>query len=824
MNELPRSNEYRFLDVSEIEINGRAWVPAFGTKILEQGGRMRVLMVWGQPSARLLLSRVEKDPSRGSLLVAYFGTLGPEARAELAAASDGPLMVVDDAALAYLAAHGNRQVSVTTETLLPFSGVNPYIKEKRGGIGREMFYGRDAERKSIIDPDGTQIIFGGRGLGKSALLKDAGERFAEQQPGYHVPFHLDLSRHSIGQGRALGAEDIWSVLDQELTELGVLPRQQRRKATTTGPYERVRSGIKEWLAGDARRRMLILMDECDLFFEADVPHCTQTQRLKGLCVDHPNRLKVVFAGLHSVQRFTRLARNGPFRHLAQTPTVIGPLAPQFAADLLLLPMRALGFEFADVDLVHRVLGYCSYQPFLLQMFGSRLVEVMQRRRARGDLGGPPYRIGAAEVEVVESDPLLREGITKAFKETLTLDDRYSVIANVLAWYAREYGLETRLSDVELRDECADWWPAGFEQLDSEAFRTYLQEMVGLGVLAPNHDGRGWHVRGPNALRMIGTAQEVVTQLERAKSECELRETVILQGRPELADGRAAPLTVTQVDDLLGDHTNQTRVVLGTPATGIGDVAETLHAVTGRVAGWSVYPAEKNRAFRQRLTDGRPGERCVVVSDLRKVNEDTCRESLELAQSLFPERPGVTRAVVFLAGPGQLGLWRQVLTDDEAAASLVVVLRRHDRRSLKSWTQSSGLFDTEEGRAGVLEVTGGWPVLLDRAVELHRSCRDESQVLRRLADELEEAGPAARLVEASGIDADPCIAMGNRAVLREFGGDWVTEDVLVTAMELEGLEEQEARWVFACLEAFQAFEREGTRLRAEPVLRACWSRA
>ena len=45
-------------------------------------------------------------------------------------------------------------------------------------------------------------------------------------------------------------------------------------------------------------------------------------------------------------------------------------------------MEALGYRFADQDLVNRILGYCSYQPFLLQMFGHRLVEHMHAHRTR----------------------------------------------------------------------------------------------------------------------------------------------------------------------------------------------------------------------------------------------------------------------------------------------------------------------------------------------------------------------------------------------------------------------------------------------------------
>ncbi|MFJ9443779.1 hypothetical protein ACIRRH_18170 [Kitasatospora sp. NPDC101235] len=729
LHNLPRSNEYRFVDVLDIEINGRAWAPAFGSRILERAGRLRVLMIWGRPSAQLLLSRVAQEPSKESLLVAYFGTLSSRARAELAAASldVAPLMVVDDAALAYLAAQGNRQVSVATETLLPFSGVNPYIKEKRGRIGREMFYGRDSERKNILDPDGTQIIFGGRGLGKSALLNDAGDRFAEQQPGYHKKLYLNLDHHNIGKGTALGPEAIWGVLDGELTEQ--LPLAKPRRKAGTSPYERVRSVIKQWLGEDSRHRLLILMDECDRFFEADVPHCTETRRLRGLCTETPGRMKVVFAGLHSVQRFTRLARNGPFSHLAQTPTVVGPLAPQFAADLLVDPMRALGFEFVDVDLVNRVLGYCSYQPFLLQMFGSRLVEVMQQRRARGDMDGPPYPISPTDVEAVESDPSLRADITAAFKDTLTLDDRYDVIANVLARHARDNGLETRLTDAELRQECGSWWPDGFVGLDSEGLRAYLQEMVGLGVLAPNHDGRGWHLRGPNALRMIGTAEEVENRLLSAADECQLEETVVLESRPELRDNRAAPLTVTQVDDLLGNHVNQTRVVFGTPATGIDDVEDTLRSVTERVAGWTLPPIGRPSVFRQALTGGRPGERRVVVSSLAKkgTSDETCRESLVVARTALPEIPGVTRAVVLTLGTHQLGLWRELLTSPDDADSFAVFLRRHDQRSLRAWAQHTEIF-TADRVSRLLEVTGGWPILLDKAISLHKDHGNEDEAL------------------------------------------------------------------------------------------------
>ncbi|WP_374985372.1 hypothetical protein [Streptomyces fradiae] len=815
--------EYRLFEATGVEINGRAKAPAFGSEIREQGGHLRVMMVWGRPPAKVVMSWAERDTSGVSLVVVYFGTLSREARVELAVGSGRlqPLLVVDDAALAYLAARGNRQVSTATQTLLPFSGVNPYIREKRGRIGGEMFYGRDAERKSILDPRGTQVIFGGRGLGKSALLADAGERFAEQRPGYQQAVYVNLDQENIGKGSSLGPEALWSVLDRELTDAQVLDRPQGRKTPPDIP-ERVRAGIRSWLDGDSRRRLLILLDECDQFFEADAPRFDQTKKLKGLGSDTKDRAKVVFAGLHSVQRFSKLASNGPFGHLAQTPKVIGPLAPQYAAELLVEPMRALGFEFQDLDLVNRVLGYCSYQPFLLQMFGHRLVELMHRKRARRGAEGPPYTVEATDIEVVESDAALRDGISAAFKDTLSLDHRYDVIANVLAYHARHHGLEVRLSDAELREECETFWRRGFEQLDTEGFRAYLSEMVGLGILAPNHDGQGWHLRGPNALRMIGTSHEVDARLLRAEQDCELQESIVQEGRPELPDGRPAPLTITQLDDLLGERSNQTRVVLGTTATGVTDVGDTLRSVAGRIADWKLPPIGKAATYRQELTGGVPRERRVVISDFARypARPEACREAVELAETLLPGTPGVTRAVVLVTDPGQLALWRTLLTGTEPTSAAPVVLRRHDRRSLRGWAQRVNMFHTEDRLDRLHETTGGWPLLVDRAHRLHAELDDPDEVLRRLADLRTDRVEARAFAMATGVYADPLLMTGYRAVYEGFEDGPFDLEGAVTAVALRIEDEDEARWIATCLDALQVFDREGTQLRLEPLLREC----
>ncbi|MGQ4414681.1 hypothetical protein ACN6LA_004719 [Streptomyces sp. SAS_269] len=825
LRELRNDKDYRFFELGETEVTGRAWAPAFGSQIKDRGNKLRALLIWGRPSAKLLISRISQDPDESSLLVVHFGTLDSRTRTELAAASQGskPILVVDDAVLAYLAAHGNRRVDAATETLLPFSGVNPYIKEKRGQIGREMFYGRDRERKSILDPAGTQIIYGGRGLGKSALLADAGDRFVEQRPGSHRKLYLNLDKIGIGKGTVLGAAAIWTTLDQELIKAGVL-EEPRRRGPRLEPWQRVTEGIAKWLAQDADRRLLILLDECDSFFEADVPECTETRRLRGLGEDSRGRAKVVFAGLHSVQRFTRLARNGPFSHLAQTPTVVGPLTPQFAADLIVHPMRALGFEFEDVDLVNRVLGFCSYQPFLLQIFGSRMVQVMQDKRARQPLLPPPYTIEAVDVDAVEQDASLRSDITAAFKDTLALDDRYNVVANVLAQHARDNGLETRLSDRELRDECAGWWPQGFDKLDSEGFRAYLQEMVGLGVLAPNHDGQGWHLRGPNALRMIGTAQEIEARLLGAERESRLEEAVVLESRPQLDGGRrSAPLTINQIDYLLGEGGNQVRVVLGTRATGIGDVERTLRDATGRVAGWTLPPIGSSNTYRRELAVGRAGERRLLISDLTLNSDKSCRESLDQARTVLPSVADATRSVVLVSSAAQLPFWRELLGEVETQRAdgddTVVVLRRFDQRALRDWTQNHSAYETEERLARLAAVTGGWPMLLDHVLALREQHKDQDLALHELEQWLGRQDGAEEFAYAVGVLDNEAVRAGYDAVVEQLSTGWNCAADCVAAAELAGLAPDDAQWALTCLETLQVLDRDATRLRVEPVLHA-----
>ncbi|RPE39945.1 hypothetical protein EDD90_2972 [Streptomyces sp. Ag109_O5-1] len=96
------------------------------------------------------------------------------------------------------------------------------------------------------------------------------------------------------------------------------------------------------------------------------------------------------------------------------------------------------------------------------------------------------------------------------------------------------------------------------------------------------------------------------------------------------------------------------------------------------------------------------------------------------------RPGITRAVVLVTDPTQLALRRTLLTGTEPTSAAPVVLRGHDRRSLRGWAQRVNMFHTGDRLDRLHELTGGWPLLVDRARRLHGELGDPDEVLRRLA--------------------------------------------------------------------------------------------
>ena len=226
---------------------------------------------------------------------------------------------------------------------------------------------------------------------------------------------------------------------------------------------------------------------------------------------------------------------------------------------------------------------------------------------------------------------------------------------------------------------------------------------------------------------------------------------------------------------------------------------------------------------------------MVLDDLVSVapNETSCLEALEVAQTRRPPAPGVTRSAVIVAGPAQMNLWREVFAQVDGnglRSGLLpvgtVALRRYDATTLRVWSLETNVFVSEERRTQLLRVTGGWPMLVERAARLVRGEPgvervDEPEALRRLEAELATPGGAAELVAAVGLSGDEQLCRAFEGVLSLIDSGSLTRADLQVAAELSVDEPSTA---VECLIALQVFDVDADgKFVPEPLLVRCWPR-
>ena len=187
-------------------------------------------------------------------------------------------------------------------------------------------------------------------------------------------------------------------------------------------------------------------------------------RLKALMERTNRACKIVFAGLHTVQRFAAV-ENTPLAHLG-APIAIGPLDGAAAAELITRPLAAIAYTFDDPELVNRILAHTARQPALTVIFCHHLLRRVSASPRKRD--EPPTRITAEDVDSTWADPDVAAAIRERVALTLNLDPAYKVIAHVVAHAAHQNGGSVALSSDALHRECAYSWRRGFRPHEPRA--------------------------------------------------------------------------------------------------------------------------------------------------------------------------------------------------------------------------------------------------------------------------------------------------------------------------------------------------------------------
>ncbi len=751
----PSDADHHRFDLSGVTRQGKALVPEFGSLT---HGTYAVVLAWNRPSIDMLLTWVGQDAREAqATIVLYFGTLSADQRCLLAnrlrKGGQRPVVVIDDAVIAHLASVGTASFEALMRATLPYAAINPFYIGS-GDVPVEMFYGRMDERRDVMEKPDRTLIYGGRRLGKSALLRSAKTRFEEGGEKRKAVL-VDLYIAGIGQHRRPAA--VWDELLPALVSAGIPPGDRRPR---DDPDRAVPRAIREWLDADTERRLLVLLDEADDFFDADAEASfTQTAQFRELKDTFDGRFKVVFAGLHQVARFKH-HHNQPFAQFVVEEAAIGPLPAGPAHDLLTRPLEALGWYFASSDLPARALHQCNYIPILIQELGRSLVKLLSSR----ELASGTSRTPITAEDLQEVLRLNRSRARERIDVTLELDHRYKVIAWGIA-LGDDFALDGRSTTDALYDYCRSWWPDGFARTNFTEFRSLVDELVHLGILAARTDPSGvksWALRSRNMQNLLGSTDEVQTKLDHlVRDNPPVGSFFGASTRRALdrAGGARAlsPLTEGQLTDIVGIGLNQVRVVVGTGATGLGDVTEAIESVNRSLKDRCQVILAKDLKALKRALSAEPDRHQVVVDDLaaKQVGRDSLRQTVRYVLDKAPTGKGATRSVVLIIDPTQYLDIADVLADASAAPVDVsaVSCERFDADGLRAYmlAEQEG-FASSSDRAAVMVATSGWPILIDEIVAESQASTFPA-ALANLTARLRTDVGSVKLVAATGLDAD-----------------------------------------------------------------------
>ena len=740
---------------------GRALVPAYGSSA---DGDYQVLLCWGRQEPDRIIEMVEDLPRQAPVIVLLFSTMTARDRrvlAEQSRAKSTSAVVIDHAVMAFLATRSAARLQTTMSLTLPFTAINPYTPFVLGDVPREVFYGRRDELRDVQDANGPLFVYGGRQLGKSTLLKTAMREFNETA-GQWRSIYIDLKSEGIGELRV--PDDLWSVLIPRLKQAGIL--DQQKVSAKAGP-DVVVSAIRSWLDEDQDRRFLLLLDEADAFLEIDArPRPEQVgegrfvnvYRLKNLMDGSGRRFKPVFAGLHQVQRFN-IVSNGPMAHVG-AEILIGPLPASEAYKLVVEPLAAIGYRFERTDIAWRLLAYTNYQASLIQAFCNALVRRMHDRRLGPD--APPAFITDRDIDEVYGERDLRDWIASRFELTINLDNRYRVIAYAAAWMTNETSA-TVFPVGMLHDECKTFWRAGFQGLNLDDFTTYLDELVGLGVLVRTTDDE-YGIRSPNVIRLLGSPAEIERRLMESDGVLEvstLFDPAVFRRKLGDDPDRRSPLTEQQVQQIL-DSRRQLHVIVGSPALGLDRVADALTVAAPEGTEVRAVTCATLNATVTSLSQARRGRQHIVL-DLAGASELEQRSALKQVYTFVS---GIDRrSASCLASPGTDWIWTDGLP---GVRFQEVRLRVWDQDTLRAWAPECQYpLSTADQRQRLLDDTGGWPYLVEWAAGAARRGLSDQRAREEALRQLDAA--AQEFLASVEIPDDPVTADVLRALV-----DWSDE--------------------------------------------------
>ena len=329
--------------------------------------------------------------------------LGAQLRGE---AERATVVVVDRRLWEYLEALARPQrLNALLHCTLPYTYANPF--RAFGYVAKELFVGRDVQVRAIAgDPGRSCLLYGGRQLGKSAILQELARRLDSGEASGVRCLNIDLR----DKFRNRTPNYIWAEIRRAFGE------KVNRRVTGSARPETTINVIKDWLGENPSNKLVVLADEADSFLKTDRRlGYEESSRIAALMKETKDRFRIIFAGTKDVGRSA--AANAPLNEFG-TPVRVMPTPPREAREILERPLAALGISLQESDIYH-ILARTNYYPGLIQFVGEKIVE-----RAAGRHELPPVSLPSEQIAQLLEEPAVKSMMRERFGLTLGLSNEY----------------------------------------------------------------------------------------------------------------------------------------------------------------------------------------------------------------------------------------------------------------------------------------------------------------------------------------------------------------------------------------------------------------
>lgn len=387
---------------------------------------------------------------------------------------------------------------------MPFTNYNPYV-EGAANMPPDIFMGRNTVLSEIIKCK-TTLLYGGRQLGKSAVLRQVKKMVDKRKDGKWVIYTECLK--NCNHKSAL--QELYNLLCDEnfFTKPANCTSWKELKRLLT-------LRMKENYNNDT---LLLLLDETDKFLTScESIDYEPIDVLKQVETDTENRFKFVLAGLHNVLRFNYNAQSNNSVLGQLNAVCLGPLSYIDAAELLEKPLSYLGFRIDrnKIELISLILSTANYYPGLIHFYCSQLVRYLQQYSSSQEV--PPYDLTEDEILKLLQKKEFNEQITDKFMITLKVDEEqsYLCLANALAYcyYDKPDQAVYGYSVDDIAKVCSDFDCTNITNLKELQIIALLKEMKELNILRSDSEEKNYTFSRISFRRMLGDEETLFNTLD-----------------------------------------------------------------------------------------------------------------------------------------------------------------------------------------------------------------------------------------------------------------------------------------------------------------------